>query len=186
MRRALFVSRRAPPRLTSPPVPSAPALPPGLLLPASFPPLSSPPLPARSSLRAFSSSRKPGVATNAEMDAFLATHDVNTIIVLDARSTDLAAEPEDARWDEASGAPVTACGTPARPQAMNLPYDRSNKKLDLADLDGVPKDTPVITHCGGGGRGQKAKDFLISQGFTNVLNGGGPSVKDNWDKFGQL
>ena len=42
----------------------------------------------------------------------------------------------------------------------------------------------VITHCGGGGRGQKAKDFLISNGFVNVINGGGPEDGECWAEFG--
>ena len=58
-----------------------------------------------------------------------------------------------------------------RPNAVNIPYDRENKRMDLAALEGVPKDAKIITHCGGGGRGQKAKDYLIGEGFTNVMNG---------------
>lgn len=40
-------------------------------------------------------------------------------------------------------------------------------------LEDVTK--PIITHCGGGGRGQKGKDMLVKMGFTDVLNGGGPA-----------
>ena len=36
------------------------------------------------------------------------------------------------------------------------------------------------------GRGQKAKEFLEAKGYTNVVNGGGPAVKELWDKFGSL
>ena len=42
----------------------------------------------------------------------------------------------------------------------------------------------VITHCGGGGRGQKAKDFLLKNGYVNVLNGGGPEDAECWAEFG--
>ena len=42
----------------------------------------------------------------------------------------------------------------------------------LGEKAGGGKAAPIITHCGGGGRGQKAKDYLDSQGFTNVVNGG--------------
>jgi len=31
-----------------------------------------------------------------------------------------------------------------------------------------------------GGRGQLAKEFLECNGFTNVLNGGGPKETDCW------
>jgi rhodanese-related sulfurtransferase len=48
----------------------------------------------------------------------------------------------------------------------------------------MDKDTPIITHCGGGGRGQKAKEYLEANGFTNVLNGGGPKETDCWNEFG--
>ena len=49
-------------------------------------------------------------------------------------------------------------------------------------IDGVP----IVTHCGGGGRGQKAKDYLIGLGYTNVVNGGGPKVTELWERFGSL
>ena len=61
--------------------------------------------------------------------------------------------------------------------------------MDLAPLQDrltMGKDTPIITHCGGGGRGQKAKVFLEAQGFTNVINGGGPQVKPLWEHFGNV
>ena len=81
-----------------------------------------------------------------------------------------------------------------RPNAINLPYDRVTKSMDLSAVeffDGAPmltqgKETPIITHCGGGGRGQKAKEYLEKNGFTNVINGGGPSVKEHWELFGSL
>ncbi len=50
----------------------------------------------------------------------------------------------------------------------------------------ITKDTPIITHCGGGGRGQLAKDFLEMNGFSNVLNGGGPKETECWNEFGNL
>jgi hypothetical protein len=37
---------------------------------------------------------------------------------------------------------------------------------------------------GGGGRGQKAKDFLMANGFKNVANGGGPEDAECWAVFG--
>jgi len=43
---------------------------------------------------------------------------------------------------------------------------------------------PVITHCGGGGRGQKARVFLEANGFGNVINGGGPEDAECWAIFG--
>ena len=77
----------------------------------------------------------------------------------------------------------------ARPRAVNLVWDRSGNTMDLTGLDALltkGKDTPIISHCGGGGRGQKARLFLEAAGFTQVLNGGGPEVPELWGKFGQL
>ena len=51
---------------------------------------------------------------------------------------------------------------------------------------GGDKDVPIVTHCGGGGRGQKAKDYLLGLGYTNVVNGGGPKVTELWERFGSL
>ena len=81
-----------------------------------------------------------------------------------------------------------------RPNAINLPYGRVTKSLNLDAVnffDGTTmlsngKNTAIITHCGGGGRGEKAKKYLESQGFTNVINGGGLSVKEHWKLFGTL
>lgn len=68
-----------------------------------------------------------------------------------------------------------------RPQAVHLVYDREISGMPLPDVE---KDAFIITHCGGGGRGQLAKDFLNENGFTNVLNGGGPKETECWDEFG--
>ena len=73
--------------------------------------------------------------------------------------------------------PSEAC----RPMAKNLIFDRDAKAMPLP---AVNKETPIITHCGGGGRGQKAKDYLMANGFTNVRNGGGPKETDCWAEFG--
>lgn len=44
----------------------------------------------------------------------------------------------------------------------------------------------VITHCGGGGRGQKALEFVTKNGFPNVINGGGPEDAECWAVIGSL
>ena len=147
-------------------------------------------LPCRAMARLMSSAgkpRKPGVATDAELAAFFDANDAAHMIVVDARNPDFAVEP----GDERSAAKGALAGTEGRTgaRAINLVYDRENKTMDLAALEPflvADKDTPIITHCGGGGRGQKAKDFLKANGFTNVLNGGGPSVAEHWEKFGKL
>ena len=102
-------------------------------------------------------------------------------------------EPDDETFGGPSGsAPITDCGTAARPNALNIPFDRAAGCLPKDGLDaleaqaGGDKDVPIVTHCGGGGRGQKAKDYLLGLGYTNVVNGGGPKVTELWERFGSL
>ena len=95
-------------------------------------------------------SRKPGVATDDELATFVSTQ--KNIVVVDARNPDFAVEP----GDEKTSA-LAPLGGATRPRCVNLPYDRVAKALDLAPLEPLlteGKATPIITHCGGGGRGQ--------------------------------
>jgi len=136
------------------------------------------------------SSRKPGVATDEEFDAFLAAHDRARIIVVDARNPDFSVEPDDEAYGKTGSAcAIDLCGTSSRPRAINAPWNRAGNTMDASAVDaacGGDLTTPIITHCGGGGRGEKAKQFLLARGYTNVANGGGPSVKELWEKFGSL
>jgi len=138
--------------------------------------------------------RKPGVATDDEMESFIDTFGISNIVVVDARNPDFVVEPGDERWGPSSHAPIGGTET-TRPRTVNLVYDRKNKSMPLEVLKshielvgGTDdwKETPIITHCGGGGRGQKSKVFLEDQGFKNVINGGGPSVTELWEKFGKI
>ena len=52
--------------------------------------------------------------------------------------------------------------------------------------DGRADTEKRVSYLGEGNRGQKAKEFLEAKGYTNVVNGGGPAVKELWDKFGSL
>lgn len=53
--------------------------------------------------------------------------------------------------------------------AINIPVDQLGKNLNkLKD-----KNKPVITCCASGMRSAAAKQFLISNGYTEVYNGGG-------------
>ena len=38
----------------------------------------------------------------------------------------------------------------------------------------LPRDRPVVTHCGSGGRGGKAAELLCDAGY-DAYNGGGPA-----------
>lgn len=122
--------------------------------------------------------RKAGVASPPELRDFVAAAG-DRLLVVDARHPDPTVEPGDAKSLAVAGFPDGDKGY--RPQAVNLPWSRADGSMDLPDAE---KDTPIITHCGGGGRGQKAKDFLEKNGFTNVLNGGGPKETECWAEFG--
>lgn len=122
-------------------------------------------------------SRKPGVASPEELKSFVEKAG-DKLIVVDVRNPDAEAEPGDQK--SLAVAPLPSDGV--RPMGVHLIWDRNTKSMPLPPTTDL--ETPIITHCGGGGRGQKAKDFLMSKGFTNVLNGGGPKETDCWAEFG--
>ena len=101
---------------------------------------------------------------------------------VNVRNPDVSVEPSDGKSN--GKAPLTACDTEAHPRAVSAAFDRGSNSLDLGKIPSDDENTPIITHCGGGGRGQKAKDYLLSAGFTNVANGGGPEDDECWAVFG--
>jgi rhodanese-related sulfurtransferase len=132
--------------------------------------------------RMSSATRKPGVASPSELASFIAQAGPR-IAVVDARLPDAAAEPSSALGPLAPSA--------SRPRAVNAPIDRATGTLPLSAIPaewveaaGGKDKLHVITHCGGGGRGQKAKEFLLKNGFVNVINGGGPEDAECWAVFG--
>lgn len=130
-----------------------------------------------STTRLFASTRKEGVASPEELRAFVQNAG-DKLLVVDVRNPDATQEPGDQK-----SLAVAALPTPeTRPQAVSLIWDRTTDSMPLPETEA--KDTPIITHCGGGGRGQKAKDYLMANGFTNVLNGGGPKETECWAEFG--
>jgi len=137
--------------------------------------------------------RKPGVVSNGEMDAFLEKNWQHTL-VLDVRNSNFDEEPGDRRTvDEMGGSfPSGDCAPGAvRPNSVNIPWNRGMKSMDLDNSAFKNKllsghDTAIITHCGGGGRGEQARKFLAREGFTNVINGGGPEVAELWARFGKI
>lgn len=122
--------------------------------------------------------RKPGVATPEELQAFVQKAG-DRLMVVDVRNPDPTVEPGDQK--SLAVAPLPAYDG-VRPKAVHLIWDRNTDSMPLPPTDDL--ETPIITHCGGGGRGQKAKDYLMAKGFTNVLNGGGPKETDCWKVFG--
>jgi rhodanese-related sulfurtransferase len=126
--------------------------------------------------------RKKGVASPEELQAFVDKAG-DRLVVIDTRNPDAAVEPDDQTSLAVAGLPSSKYRSRSKHllwdltlQSMPLPEDDTNKPL--------PKDTPIITHCGAGGRGQMAKEFLEKHGFTNVVNGGGPKESECWAVFG--
>jgi rhodanese-related sulfurtransferase len=125
-----------------------------------------------------SSEKKAGVSTPEQLKAFVSKAGGN-LLVVDVRNPNAEMEPGDQK--SLAVASLPSPDKSIRPQGLHLIWDRSSDSMPLPD---VGKDTPIITHCGGGGRGQKAKDYLEANGFTSVLNGGGPKETDCWAEFG--
>lgn len=123
--------------------------------------------------------RKAGVASPSELKEFVSSAG-SKLLVVDVRHPDASVEPGDVKSLAVAGFPDSTKNY--RPNAINLPWSRETNSMELPS--DVSKDTPIITHCGGGGRGQKAKDYLESKGYTDVLNGGGPKETDCWAEYG--
>jgi rhodanese-related sulfurtransferase len=120
--------------------------------------------------------RKSGVASPSELREFVKAAG-DKLVVIDLRNPDAAVEP----GDQKSLAVAPLPSDEYRKSAMHLVWDRTTNSMQIPDL---PKDTPIITHCGGGGRGEMAKDLLKKYGFKNVLNGGGPKETECWKEYG--
>lgn len=127
--------------------------------------------------------RKEGVASPSQLKEFVISSG-SRLLVIDVRHPDATIEPGDVKSLAVAGFPTDTY----RPQAINLPWSRESKSMELPNTNNkdITLDTPIITHCGGGGRGQKAKEYLEKNGFTNVLNGGGPKETECWAEFGSL
>ncbi|GAX26365.1 hypothetical protein FisN_2Hh217 [Fistulifera solaris] len=119
---------------------------------------------------------KAGVSPPEELKAFVEKAG-DRLLVVDVRNPDATVEPGDLKSFAVAQLPSESY----RPKAVNLIWDRTTNQMPLPS---VPKETPIITHCGGGGRGQLAKEFLEKNGFENVLNGGGPKETECWAEFG--
>ena len=116
-----------------------------------------------------SMSARPGAVADAEVLA-----DLKNPVILDVR--------DPAEVEAGKGGP------PAKiPGAVNVPLNMDGVKQSerpttqeefLKKINEVvvalPKDRPIITHCGSGGRGGKAAEHLCDAGFE-AYNGGGPA-----------
>merc|ERR1712087_712525 len=124
---------------------------------------------------------RPGVASLDELTKLVESAGDN-LVVVDVRNPDAEKEPGDQK--SLAVAPIPDPSQDVRPSGLHLVWDRDSNAMPLPP-DSVAKDTAIITHCGGGGRGQKAKDFLESNGYTNVLNGAGPKETELWAVYGE-
>ena len=134
-----------------------------------------------SSSSAESTEKKPGVATPNELKNFVINAG-SRLLVVDVRNPDVSVEPGDAKSLAVAGFPNKS--TNFRNMAINIPWNRETLSMELPA--GIEHDTPIITHCSGGGRGQLAKEYLIKNGYMNVLNGGGAKEADCWAEYGHL
>ena len=74
----------------------------------------------------------------------------------------------------ANGAQIIDVRTPGEFAGGHI---QNAKNIPLGDLDRnltkIKKDKPVITCCASGMRSASARKILLSNGFTDVYNGGG-------------
>ena len=116
-----------------------------------------------------SMSARPGAVADAEVLA-----DLKNPVILDVR------DPSEVEAGKG--------GPPAKiPGSVNVPLnidgvkqsERPTTQDEFLDnikkaIDALPKDRPIITHCGSGGRGGKAAQHLRDAGY-DAYNGGGPA-----------
>ena len=116
-----------------------------------------------------SMSARPGAVADAEVLA-----DLKDPLMIDVR--------DPAEVEAGKGGPPSSS-----PGAVNVPLNMDGVKQSerpttqdefLANIkkaiDALPKDRPIITHCGSGGRGGKAAQHLRDAGY-DAYNGGGPA-----------
>lgn len=138
--------------------------------------------------------RQPGVSNPEDLAKFVAEAS-NKLIVIDLRDPTIHERTSDIApiagtfVDDSLNADSSA----HRPQAINIVFDSAKNSLDIGripmekiEAGGGKEHVPIITHCNGGGRGQKAKEFLERAGFLNVRNGGGPEDTECWKTYGNL
>lgn len=88
----------------------------------------------------------------------------------------------DVRADQGWGAEETKESRVHR--AVHLPWNREKREMELVGLP-ADKHAAIIVHCARGARAEAARQFLVAQGYTNVLNGGGPCFPGLWAIYSQ-
>ena len=126
---------------------------------------------------------KVGVASPDKVQKFV-DEAGDRLVVIDVRNPNAEVEPGDQKSLQVG--PLPDKDANVRPKAIHIVWDRAAASMAVPPSLLEDKTIPIITHCGGGGRGQLAKEYLEQQyGFTNVLNGGGPKETENWKVFGE-
>ena len=148
--------------------------------------------------------KKVGVASLDELREFLAaaaafaaagdktTTTTKNLVILDVRNPKFDVGSPDARSIAVAPLPTRETRPCARlctfhtttTSAITTANNNTKNSMDIPD--DVDKDAYIITHCGGGGRALLAKNYLEENGFTNVINGGGPWEKELWRLYGDL
>ena len=54
--------------------------------------------------------------------------------------------------------------------SRNGTRDTTLRQTALAELDDLPKDTPLVFQCHHGGRSQRAAEMFVARGFVEVYN----------------
>ena len=112
----------------------------------------------------------PAVADSAASPDELRAAPVDTALVIDVRD-DAELEKEGAVVIEGSvHVPLNKDGRKQSDDPTTM--DEFAAKCTAAGALPDDKNAPIITHCGRGGRGQKAKVLLTEMGYTQVINGG--------------
>lgn len=102
------------------------------------------------------------IATDEELRA------LSSPLVIDARKpSEIATNDGGERYAGSVNVPWFEDGSEAAPT-----LDEYKARLEAAGCLPAEKGAPIVTHCGGGGRGQKAANFLRELGYTEVHNGG--------------
>ena len=103
-------------------------------------------------------------------------------VLLMMLSTFATAADQDAKvaWNKIeAGALVVDVRTPDEfaqghlPNAINIPYQQINSAFSQQK---IAKDRSVVVYCRSGNRSGIANQMLVSEGYTNVYNGGGYQV----------
>eukprot|EP00656_Telonema_subtile_P001922 TRINITY_DN10833_c0_g1_i4.p1 TRINITY_DN10833_c0_g1~~TRINITY_DN10833_c0_g1_i4.p1 ORF type:complete len:147 (-),score=24.72 TRINITY_DN10833_c0_g1_i4:137-577(-) len=121
-------------------------------------------------LRARHLATKPGIATIEVLSTLKAT------LVLDVRDPNEVAAGKGGPPAAIKGSvncPLNIDGVGQRERPTSVDEFLLSLKENGVEL---PQDlgAPIVTHCGGGGRGGRAAALLRDLGFLNVHNGGGP------------